>query len=577
MRTTFAISLAGALFAGSLLAQNPRAYQDLTPAATGAVYSPSIFSEGDMSAILCNDSGDKGVYVVTGDGHGTTWGAPVRLDSDISLAEKRNDTFSLVGDGNVLVATWRDGRNNTSTTTTYYDTWVSVSTDGGATWSADQILDKGGYAYGGSNTVLSVRSAIGGGSIYVAQLIDNGNYELWVLASHDNGATWGTAVNASSVTNDIDSIAIGADGMNCYVAWDDDRNAVADDDLFFRMSHDGLATWMMPEAQVDASGPANGDIEFGGIFMSVDGNSIALAWAEDELPTSASNEELHFVYSADGGHSWWAEVTLQSGFDGDNHWMDYSNGVYACAWEDNSLGADEAFVAVSSDNGLTWTTTQVSSGGAAYPRVQVDGDYVGAAWGGPSWPENPVAAVSRDGGATWLPSQDMAMGGQPGDADYVELGWNAKYNNFLCVWLSDDTGFNHMYAGGTRAQTLTPIGMFTPGGSVSFDVDNFGASEAGTRFGTVVAAAPGNYVLPFTGAYDIGLAFDSFLSATMAMNPGPLSGTLDATGHGSTASVTIPATVPVGTVLHCVAIGYNPTAGGVVIGSITDVTTVTVM
>ncbi len=577
MRKTFAISLAAVLAAGALSAQNTRPVQDLTPAAVGPVYSPSIFSEGDVSAILFNDSGDKGVYVVVGNGHGNVWGAPVRLDSDTSLAEKRNDTFSLVGDGNTLVAVWRDGRNNTSTTTTYYDAWVSVSTDGGATWSADQILDKGGYAYGGSNTVLSLRVAVGGGSIYVAQLIDNGNDELWVNASHDNGATWSAAVNASSVTNDIDSIAVGADGLNCYVAWDDDRNAASDDDLFFRMSHDGLATWMMPEAQVDASGPANGDIEFGGIFMTVSGNDIGLAWAEDELPTSASNEELHFAYSADGGHSWWAEVTLQSGFDGDNHWMDYSNGTFACAWEDNSTGGDEAYVAVSHDNGLTWTTTQVSSGGAGYPRVDIGGDYIGVTWGGPSWPENPMAAFSRDGGATFQPALDFAAGGQPGDMDFAELGFNAKYNNFISAWLSDDSGINHMYVGGCRVQTCVPTGSFTPGGPVTFAVSGYGASEAGSFFGTLVAAGTGNYNLPFPGSYDTGLAVDSYLNATLNMNPGALTGSIDAAGNGSTATLNVPAGVPVGTVLHCVTVAYTAPGGVAVIGSISDVTTVTVM
>lgn len=575
MRTTFALSLAAVLTAGAASAQNPRAIQDLTPSAAGAVYSPSIVSNGDMSAILYNDSGDKGVYVVVGDGRGVNWGAPVRLDSDVSLAEKRNDAFSLAMDGNTLVAVWRDGRNNTSTTTTYYDTWVAVSNDGGATWSADQILDKGGYAYGGSNTVLAQKVAVSGNYIYVAQLVDNGNDELWVNASIDGGATFLPAVNASSVTNDIDSIAIGADGVNCYVAWDDDRNATADDDLFFRMSHDALATWMAPEAQVDASGPANGDIEFGGIFMEVDGQNIGLAWAEDELPTAAADEEVHFTYSADGGHTWWAESTLQTGFDADNHWMDYSNGTWAVAWEDNSTGSDEAFVAVSTDNGLTWTTNQLSSGGAAYPRVSVGTDYVGCAWGGPAFPESPYAAFSRDGGATFQPAVDLSFG-QAGDADYVEMGFNATYGTFISAWLSDDTGFNHMYVGGARVQTLTPTGTFTPGAPVSFAVSGYGASEAGTGFGTLVAAGTGNYSLPFGSGLDTGLANDPYLVRSLSMNPGMLSGSIGANGDGSTGTLTLPAGIPVGTTLHCVSVGYSLVGGVVTIGSLSDVTTVLV-
>ena len=134
-----------------------------------------------------------------------------------------------------------------------------------------------------------------------------------------------------------------------------------------------------------------------------------------------------------------------------------------------------------------------------------------------------------------------------------------------------------MYAGGARAQTVTPIGTFTPGGMVSFEVDNFGASEAGTSFGTLVSGGTGAYTLPFPGGFDTGLVFDPYLNFTLGLNPGPLSGAVDVAGHGSTSMVTIPAGVPVGAVLHFVAIGYSRPGGVVTIGSITDVTTVTVL
>lgn len=575
MRPILALPLAAMLLAGVLPAQNPRPVTLINPGAAGTSYSPAVVSEGDLSAVIWNDNVDKGVYVSVGDGHGLGWSAPVRIDSDVLLAEKRTSTFSLAIQGDSIYAVWRDARLNTLTTV-YYDTWVNVSHDGGATWQGDQVLDKF-YTLGSSHTVLDFGFAVSGSDIYVAQLVDNGNDELWIAASHDGGATWNPAVNASTSLADIDDFAITTDGANVNVAWSDDRAAVGADDLWFRMSHDSLATWMAPEVQLDASGPLSGDIELPYIFMTFQGSNVALCWIEDNLPTSVVDEELHFLHSGDGGHTWDAEVTLQSGFDTDNHWMSGDGSTLIVAWEDNRSGADQVYAAVSPDQGATWTENLISAAGGGYPRALAGGDYAGVVFSaGALAPETCGLAVSRDAGTTFLPALDLASGTMVADTDFSEVAYNAKYRNFVAAWLADDLGVNHVYAGGLRCQTLSPIGTFSAGLPISFEVDNVGASEAGGFFGTLVAAGPGHYTLPFPGAYDIGLASDPYLTKTLSMNPGPLTGGVDAAGHGSTSTLPLPAAVPPGTVLHCVAIAFK-TAGGVAIGSITDVTTVTVL
>ncbi len=569
MRPVPALLPALFLLAPALPGQSPRPVVDLTPASTQGISGPAVASDQDLSAVLYLDGADQGVYVRVSDGHGLAWSTAVRIDSDATAAAKSVAGHSLRVEGDSVYCSWRDSRLSTGATP-QDDTWFAVSHDRGATWSADLVLPKG-HPHGPAHGVTQARLAVDGGRIHVGQRVDNGNDELWIASSTDGGATW-TALKASSSPADVDDFALDASAGGVFVAWSDDRNAAALDDLWFRASMDAGQSWSAPEVQLDGSGAGVGDVE-DAILLMANGSQLSLAWLEDELPSSALDEELRFRHSPDLGASWSLERVLQSGADTDRPSMSFCGCNVSIAWEDDRGGADQIYAAVSVDQGASWSENQLSTAGGAEPRIGGRADFQGVVWTSGAAPDRVWMAVTRDEGLAWLPPVELSPA-QTGDADFAELAFNEKYKNHIAAWQADDSGADHLYAGGLRTAAVLPQGNFTPGGAVSFGVERFPIDEDGMSFGVLVAGAPGSFVLPFAGAYQLGLANDAYLQATMGMIPGPLMGSLNA-GAGSTSTLTVPAAVPSGSTLYAAAVSFA--LPGPVLRTITEVVAIPVL
>jgi hypothetical protein len=439
---------------------------------------PAVASEGYLTAAVWLEDGTNNLYCSASSDNGATWSTATQIDDGTGSSKWIYDYNLTVHEGSIYFA-WRDQRNGTKE-----DTYFTVSNDDGLTWSADLRLEDGDVP--GATDIDSVKIAAEGTSVYVLQRIDvTGGEGLFLLTSNDRGATWGPLTRVDNGGADVDYEAITATETTIHIAWCDNRNS-SDDDLFYSHTHDDGATWMMDNVQLDGSGPGVGDIEGTEIHLSAAGTSVTIAWLEDELPTAAGDEEVHVIVSADGGHTFGTDTTLMTGADADNHFASAGShtvgeAIIAVAWEDNRTGADEAYVAVSSDFGATWAETMVSSAGAGYPIVRSCGHVLSVAFTGGGFPENPMLATSEDNGATWT-VDDMALATQAGDADYVEMSMN-EAGNVTGVWLSDDTSVNQIYAGGIDLGGPSPGGPnytatgMTAGNTATLRVDGCEATS----------------------------------------------------------------------------------------------------
>ncbi|MBT5102224.1 MAG: exo-alpha-sialidase [Planctomycetes bacterium] len=559
------IPVVAVALAASLTAQNMRAPQQVDMG-LGKTFNGGLVADNGFQAVMYKEDLTFDIYVNTSVDGGLTWRGAVKVSQDTTGAKKYAYNYSLALSGGILHASYRSEQVSDRD-----DVFYTRSLDGGLTWEAEQMIDKGYPAANGANATYVARLMADGNDVYMYMLVDNGPEEVWLSASHDAGASWGPALQVTPVGGaDVDKLAMTANGMDVYCAYDDDRNVSGDDELWFRMSHDGGATWMGPEVQLDASGPGVGDVDGGNLWMGCDGSTVMVSWLEDEVPTAAADEEMHVIVSTDGGHNWGADTVLMTGSDADNQWLNVVAGRLSVAWEDNATGADEMMVASSSDNGATWVTAQVSNGGAAYPRLVGSADTLAAAWGGMGAPEFPMAAMSQDGGATWSAQADMATGTQDAfDADYIEVAYDAVYNNVFGAWLSDDLGQNQQYVGGFRGASLNPMGTFAAGNPVHWEVAGYPVSEAGKNFVVIASGSVG--VLPIPGdGRNLGVTYDAYVDATRG---GMLMGAINADGTGSTGTIGWPGSVPVGSTVQFVAISL---LGAGSYGSITDVMPVTV-
>ncbi|MFJ1762921.1 exo-alpha-sialidase [Amycolatopsis sp. NPDC088138] len=193
-------------------------------------------------------------------------------------------------------------------------------------------------------------------------------------------------------------------------------------------SHDDGRTWSAPATVIAAS--AGTDFRDPSISLSRDGTKLYLTYFK--ATTSVGAAGSFFRSSADGGATWGSEVRIDASLP--------SSAISAPVVQlaDNSLLAphyskssgetfDSAWIARSTDNGATWTSTRVVNGQSAgrdyqEPYLVNRGSalFLTFRWGNNA---SIGAALSTDNGATWsTPAAAFTGTGRPSSA-----------------WLADDT------------------------------------------------------------------------------------------------------------------------------------------
>jgi hypothetical protein len=562
-----------ALFATSTTAtaaQNPRPSVQIDSSTAGVV-APSITSNGvlggNLSAILYEDGLTNTIWASTSDGRGISWNTPLRVDDDITGAKKIFEWFSIQAATNgKLYACWRDERNSVED-----DLYFAVNAGGG--WLPNIMLDKG-YAVG-ANPVRNFAFDSEGDFVAVLIATDNGDEELYLVVSTDGGATFTSALGVTSHNGaaDIDAVSLDIEDSLVHIAWADNYTSTSDN-VYYAQYDLGLAAFTQTDVLVSANiQAAGGDVD-DAVNISASGPNVAIAMQADNI--GGTTEGL------------WVNVMINGAFTGDQSVGAYTLGsndvdnpailmkdltTVIVTWEDDRLFIDEVFAATADFSvGSTFNPdTQLSTGGGGFPRISGDGDYVGISFSaGSSTPHSVGAAVSRDGGTTF--GAGFTVADTTGDADDGEIAFNALYGNFICAWLSNDLGVNHLYAGGFRSQTVTPVGTFSAGNPVHLDASGFGASEDGNFFGVAISGSTGSYPLPLGDGRDTGLMQDPYLNWSLTQIPGSMTGSLS-NGSGSTPTLSLPP-IASGTTLYFVGVGFDANPS---IYSLTDVSQLTIL
>ena len=573
MRLIPVLSTAPLVLAAALPAQNPREAVQVAPYSLDTATEIALASDGDHAVVVFQDRdypSDMGIYATRSDGRGVQWSAPWKLDSGPANADRTAPDVALTGD--LGVAAWLDGQQTMSDD---HDVWFSLTGDGGRSWSASQPFPKAGFSAGYPNEVTAFEALATEGRLYLGQLIRqvDRSSQLWVMASDDGGATWSPGVRLNlNHSVDVDGFAVAAEGPRVYAIWT--PRAPGGMEIWLRRSDDGGLTWG-PETMIKQ--PTSAGHNGAPPKLAVDGDQLAVAWHES---TMSLTERVLVSVSEDRGATWVRQTSLDPGARPNYPTLSLGHGTLAVGWRQippaGSGGHTEARIATSTDLGRTWTHTTLATD--SYPPSIAAGDgYLAAAWGRmPSWTIG--MAVSRDGGATWLPPRFLVTPNGPLEAHTPSLVWNQRYRNFVCSWIGRDAGtfFQYLpYAGGLRGQTLNALGDHRPGGTLGFEVEHARDAEAGGGFVVLLSGGLGHASLPGHLRRDLGLADDALFRRSVGALPGPFSGDLDRNGRGATAMVTIPACVPSGTVLHAVAI-LGRACNNASLGSITDVTTITI-
>lgn len=569
-------------------AQNVRPAVQVDLNTTGSVNGCSVASSGDLSAVVYDDpdtGGSRTVSITLSDGRGIDWSLPVRVDEDFTSGQRKlvqGDSVQIIGD--TIYVAWQDERFGNSGD----DVFINISRDGGATWEGEKRIDKG-YPVG-NNPVREWRFVVVPGSphdlVYFILAVDGGGYEdLFFVSSHNGGMNFSAARPVSAAGTglfDVDGFAVDADGLTVHVAWQDNRNGIGDD-VHYQRSDDGGATWFSVDQDLDVSGPGTGNAD-GVMDLAASGNWVAVGWLEDDGTYSTDN--VHVNISGDSGFSWLGDRIVADfspgNADADSIGLSigastpYPNVV--AAWADDRMGYDEVFVSSTSDGGQNWRPdTRLSFFEGEAPRISKrhDEETMVLTWLTGDYPNRAEAAFSLDHGVTWEGGFSISSSIAK-DIDLVEGGFNRSYNNAFSIWLAGDYPENHLYVGGYRPQTLTPVGVFAAGNQVHFEVADW--TLADTAFGVLISSGPGSFRLPYGDDRETGLFNGLLLGVSMGQIPGLLSGIIAPDRTGSTPDFTFPYSplLPPGTALHCAAVGFDSGTVPPTPGVITDIVVQTV-
>ncbi|MCA8943712.1 MAG: exo-alpha-sialidase [Planctomycetes bacterium] len=563
MRSSTLVGVFLTLASVSLGQVGPRSPQRVDATSLGSAKRPSIACDDDRVVVAYTDGypgGTETVWVVTSDGRGVDWSAPVRVDSGPIGVDKRTQADSCAVFGSTVLVAWADERFGG------VEVAVGRSTDGGSSFAAEVVLDKG-YSVGNGYVTTFRMEVANSNDVYVLLTVQpptGVNDELYLVSSHDGGATFGPPVQVATAGADVRFADLAVDPVDpsiVQVVWADDRAIPLDHEVMHRRTSDGGSTFGVEQA-LGITGPGMGGVEEE-ITIATDGTAVCVAWLDE---FSSLREEVRVAFSYDRGDSFFADVGI-GGYtpgldDVDTLVLAEFGFTYYLAWNDDRTGTELAYVTSTSDFGQTWRPEQLVGGDGA--RVV---DFAGDADRGVvglistaalAAPDELQLSFTTDGGASWssLPISDRPKY----DVGDGALVYDSTYDNFIAAW-SANTGdllppfflTEDVYVGGRRPHVCVPVGwddIHDPSEPIlRFDLENFGDDVAAL---VAFSFASGPIATGEGRLLDLGPGLLSFGDPAFIA---PLSA-----GSGST--VTIPNVfavggTPLGVVVHYGAVGYS--------------------
>lgn len=260
---------------------------------------------------LSGSSGKIGDVAVSRSSDGLHWGGPVSIDKTAL-----DDKTWIVCDNNAqspyygnCYAEW-DQAYGTG------DVLMSVSSDGGLTWSAGQASSNHAGGLGGEPLVQP------NGTVVVP--FEGGGIDAFV--STDGGSSWGKSVTVANISSHLDAGGIrnpnlptaGIDAAgNVFVAWSDCRfrTSCAENDIVYSSSADGVTWSAVARVPIDATTSTVDHFLPGiGINPTTSGSGAQLTIVYYYYPVSKCGNscqlDVGYTSSADGGATWTSGVQL---------------------------------------------------------------------------------------------------------------------------------------------------------------------------------------------------------------------------------------------------------------------------
>ena len=342
------------------------------------------------------------VWFARSSDNGSTWSQDLRVDHG-ARAGRDSIRPALGWNGNRAVTVWSDFRSSGN----YREIWSNVSTDDGASWSATDVR-----ANAGIDDSFNVRVAMNSRSIVAVweELALDRSRHINAARSTDGGATWSrNQVDHSPAIKIASAPAVALVGSNVFVVWQDNRNGQTD--VYLNRSTDTGATWRATDTRMDTDTAGSHASERVDVAADAD-NHVIVAWQDVR---NGNTYDIFARVSSDAGVTFGASDQRldTTPFDTDSvrpAVVSLASGHAAVIWIDNRWGRPNLYSRTTSDGGATWSASDSQVMGARGGSNAVDfaaagvANSVFVAWSDDRSGQLDVYAnYSNDGGATFQP------------------------------------------------------------------------------------------------------------------------------------------------------------------------------
>ena len=382
------LALVGAIAPASAVTPSPSWG---TPADLGDTYwdpVPFLSADGSHAVAMLSSGNDLGVAYSA---NGGAWTGPGPIGS---THEPTYWSAATSSDAQTVAAAYMD-YNDT------YGTYVLVSNDGGDTWRSEVTLS----TQSGCDTddvAPLVAVSPGGDVIAVAYNYDDCTYDSVIRVSTDGGATWGAEeLLPKQAYVDYGQIRAQDDGR-VLASWGD--NSLGD---FFMATRSAAGVWSSASSIDDPSSTRQLGVPW--LDVSADGTQVVATWTEDvtvlyvrtgtwsgnSVTWSSAVEIVAGTTGLTGRYDLDLATGPQISMDGDT--------IAFVIWSRaTNRSPFNGYAVVSSDGGQTFTLSPELTpyGGDSYMLSLSDsGDVVHVSWGDASTQSGSI--TSADAGQTW--------------------------------------------------------------------------------------------------------------------------------------------------------------------------------
>jgi hypothetical protein len=363
------------------------------------------FSSENLGGVV---NSDNDIVVSTSSDNGLTWSPPATLNSNATSDSGADSHADVATDrAGTWLAVWRSNDNVGGVTENDYDLYVSKSIDNGATWSDLALLNSTGNDDLGEDSFPEIVTDQMGNWVTVWHSDENlegiaeGDYDIFVSTSNDDGTTW-SAPALLNINGNFDAgndlyPEITTDRKGNWVAtWFSDENidglADADRDVFASTSTDKGVTWSAP-ALVNINGNFDAGADQYPVIETDGKGTWIVTWnsTENLEGIAEADHDILVAISTDTGTTWSATALLNSngnfdvGADQTPVITTDGAGNWVTTWRSNEIlergGADsDIFFSTSMDDGATWSDIQIlntngnfDAGGDLDPSIATDG------------------------------------------------------------------------------------------------------------------------------------------------------------------------------------------------------------